>query len=218
MIVRDHDQPVSGWQGRLRRAVGAAMASPLAIGPGRFRRPDQAGEVDTVYLGAFRRSDFLELGGYRDFPSAVAEDADLYYRWRQNGRKVLLDPSIVSSYTPRGSLRSLFRQYYKYGRGKADMLWANGRLPSLRPVAPVLLVVGLAATGVIAVFGLWWPLALLGGAWIIELTIAAATTKPVTPLAVLTGGMMQLAYGIGLVRDLLKGPWAARRAAAESRL
>lgn len=216
MVVREEVNHQVGWRGKFQRAVGAAMASPLAIGPSRFRRPDEAGEVDTVYLGTFRRSDFLELGGYRAFPSAVAEDADLYYRWRRQGRKILLDPNIVSSYVPRGTLRRLFKQYYRYGRGKADMLWANGRLPSLRPLAPLLLVVGLGAGAVLVIIGPWWPLALLGGAWLLELTAAAATTKPVTPLAVLAGGAMQLAYGIGLAQDLLRGPTAARKAVAEA--
>ena len=218
MIVREPEKPAAGWQGRLRRAVGAAMASSLAIGPGKFHRHGYAGETDTVYLGTFRRADFLELGGYRAFPSAVAEDADLYYRWRRQGRKVLLDPSIVSSYTPRGTLRGLFRQYYKYGRGKADMLWANGRLPSLRPLAPLLLVLGLLGGGTAALLGWWWPLAILAVAWLLELIIAALTTRPVTPLAVVAGAVMQVAYGVGLVGDLLKGPWAARRAAANAGL
>ena len=218
MIVRGAESPPSSWQERFRQAVGAAMASPLAVGPGKFHRRGHAGAADTVYLGTFRREDFLDLGGYRAFPSAVAEDADLYYRWRRQGRTVLLDPAIVSSYTPRGTLRGLFRQYYKYGRGKADMLWANGRLPSLRPLAPFLLVVGLAAGGVVAFFGLWWPLAVLGGAWLIELAIAALTTKPRSPLTVLAGAVMHFAYGAGLISDLGRGPGPARRAAAEARL
>jgi len=213
MIVGDVEDPPTGWQGRLRRAVGASMASPLAIGPAKFRRQGHAGETDTVYLGTFRRDDFLEVGGYRAFPSAVAEDADLYYRWRRQGRKVLLDPTIVSFYTPRGTLRGLFRQYHKYGRGKADMLWANGRLPSMRPLAPLVLVMGLTAGGVAALFGLWWPLAILVGAWLAELVIAALTTTPRTPLTVLAGGVMQLAYGAGLARDLVRGSRATRRPA-----
>ncbi len=215
MAVRDNGDPPTGWQGRLRRAVGAAMASPLAIGPAKFRRENKAGETDTVYLGTFRRSDFLDVGGYRAFPSAVAEDADLYFRWRRQGRKILLDPRIVSSYVPRGTIRRLFRQYHSYGRGKADMLWANGRLPSFRPLAPLFLVSGLVVGAVGAAFGWWWPLALLVGAWLLWLTVAALTTKPVTPLAILAGAVMHVAYGLGLLQDLLKGPGAAKRAVAE---
>lgn len=211
MVVGEYGKS-SGWHSRVRRAVGAAMASPLAVGPGKFHRPGTFGEADTVYLGTFRRPDFLEIGGYRAFPSAVAEDADLYFRWRQEGRRILLDPKIVSAYTPRGTLRGLFRQYYKYGRGKADMLWANGRFPSLRPLAPLLLVVGLTAGGVLALFGLRWPLGFLVGAWLLELVIAAVKTKPVRALTVVAGAVMQFAYGVGLMKDLLKGPWAARRA------
>ena len=37
------------------RAVAAAMRSPLTMGPGRFHHATERREVDTVYLGAFRR-------------------------------------------------------------------------------------------------------------------------------------------------------------------
>ena len=67
------------------RAVAIAMASPLAIGPGKFHHAVAREAADTVYLGAFRRQDFIDIGGYRAFPSGVAEDPDLYFRWRREG-------------------------------------------------------------------------------------------------------------------------------------
>lgn len=60
-------------------AIASAMASPWAVGPARYRHQEHRSEVDTVYLGAFRKADFNRLGGYRDLPG-VAEDADLYFR------------------------------------------------------------------------------------------------------------------------------------------
>ncbi len=188
------------------KAVALAMRSRLAIGPGVFHHAEAPLEADTVYLGAFRRSDFLESGGYRNLPHGVAEDADLYYRWRAAGRTILLDPAINSTYLPRQSVRSLFRQFYRYGAGKADMLYANGRWPSLRPLAPLLLITALIATFLLAaVTGIRWPFWSLLAIWVVALLMAARIARrPLERLRVfLAAAIMHVAYGVGLLKGLL---------------
>ena len=194
------------------RAVAAAMESPLAMGPGRFHHATEREEVDTVYLGAFRRDEFEALGGFRSFPSGSSEDADFYYRWRKSGRKVHVDPWIVSSYTPRDTPRSLWRQYFRYGQGKAEMLWLNDELPSLRPLAPLLLVLGILAGIVLGMFsGVWWPLSAGLGVWLLILLGVATSSGESVPRVVTAAGIMHLAYGLGMVRGLLAGPGPMRR-------
>jgi hypothetical protein len=167
--------------------------------------------VDTVYLGTYRRSDLIQIGGYRVFPSEVAEDADLYYRWRRGGRTVLLDPGIVSEYVPRDTPGSLSRQYYRYGRGKADLLWANGAWPSWRPLAPLLLVVGLILGAVLTIFSPW-PLIALLGLWLLVLLAAAVPAGRLAPMVLAAVAIMHLSYGVGLLKDLARGPGAVRKA------
>lgn len=191
---------------RFGRAVAAAMLSPLTMGPGRFHHAVAREEVDTVYLGAFPRERFLELGGLRAFPSGASEDADFYFRWRRQGGKVFVDPSIVSRYTPRDRPGALWRQYFRYGMGKGEMLWANGRLPSWRPLAPLALV--LAASGGLvlgSVGGVWWPLLALLGAWLVVLAYVAARSDAPTLLVMTAAGLMHLAYGIGAAWGLVRG-------------
>ncbi|HET9204086.1 MAG TPA: glycosyltransferase family 2 protein [Acidimicrobiia bacterium] len=192
-------------------AVAAAMESALTMGPGRFHHATKREEVDTVYLGAFRREDFEALGGFRSFPSGSSEDADFYYRWRRSGRKVHVDPWIVSSYTPRDTARSLWRQYFGYGQGKAEMLWLNGELPSPRPLAPMILVLGLLALGVLGLFtSLWWPLMAAVGGWLLLLIWVALRSKG-SPFRVVTAAaIMHLAYGVGMVWGLVRGPGPIR--------
>ena len=79
------------------RAIAAAMKSPLTMGSGRFHHSTDREEVDTVYLGAFRKDDFESLGGFRALPSGSSEDADFYYRWRTAGGTIHIDPSIRST-------------------------------------------------------------------------------------------------------------------------
>src|SRR3990172_4248207 len=175
------------------RAVAAAMRSPLAVGPALYRQAESVREVDTVYLGCFRRSDFLSLGGFRTLPSKVAEDADFYFRIRAGGGKVVLDPSIRSTYRPRDSLAAVARQYFRYGFGKADLLYINGRWPSWRPLGPSLLLVVLAATLIVGVAGTWVPMVVLVSAWLLALLIAGGGN----PLVAVVAAVMQLSYGIG---------------------
>ncbi len=188
------------------RAVAAAMRSPLAIGPARFHHAERRETVDTVYLGAFRRDDLLAHGGFRSLPSGVAEDADLYWRWRRAGRSVLLDPSIRSTYRSRETLRAFARQNWRYGRGKAEMLWVNGSLPSWRPLAPLTLVAGLAGCTLLASRGRPRPLAALLTTWSALLTAAAARADAPRARVVLAVALMHLTYGAGLTYGLLRGP------------
>lgn len=196
------------------KAVATAMRSPLAIGPGKFHHAGRPGPADTVYLGAFRRADFLKIGGYRAFPSEVAEDADLYFRWRKAGRLVYLDPAIRSIYQPRQAPEALWRQFWRYGMGKADMLYVNGRWPSWRPLGPMALVVGLmVAAGLGAITRRWAWFLVPVGAWMAAVGAEGARIAPGRATwrrAVAAMTIMHLSYGLGLLRGLLRRPSKVR--------
>ena len=199
---------------RFGRAVAAAMRSPLAAGPAKFHREDAAGDVDTVYLGAFSRDDFTTLAGFRAFPSGAGEDADFYFRMRRRGWRVYLDPSIRSEYRPRENLGALWRQHFRYGQAKAELLWANRVFPSLRPLAPALLVAALVGgVAMVPTVG-WWPLIAIAGTWLAALLVVGAATPALLALVVLATKAMHLGYGLGLWWGILRGPRRVRRAFA----
>lgn len=194
------------------RAVSRAMVHPLGIGPAPLHRTaSERRYVTNVYLGAFRRDDFLAAGGMRTLPSLVAEDADMYHRWDAAGEKILLDPGIRSTYTPRSSPSALWRQFYRYGLGKADMWLINRRLPSYRPLGPLALMAGLLM-GLALVPVTPWPLVGLGSVWIGTLVVAMKFDLSVA----LAGAIMHLSYGLGLVRGLLRRPSTVRAAVREN--
>jgi len=197
---------------RFGAAVAAAMRSPFATGPGRFHRTGAGGDVDTVYLGAFRRDTFMELGGYRALPSGAGEDADFYFRMRRRGLRIRLDPAVRSEYRPRQRVGALWLQHFRYGRAKAELLWANGVFPSLRPLGPALLVAALVAGIATGPMVGWWPLGMVGAAWLLVLGAAAATAPRLAPGVMLAAAVMHLAYGLGLWWGLLRGPQPVRRA------
>ncbi len=127
-----------------QRALCAALDSPLGVGGAKYRSAESEGFVDTVFLGAFRRSVFEEVGLYD--PKAVTnEDAELNQRIVAAGGKVYLSRDIVVFYHPRASYEALATQYFKYGRGRARTLVKHGKFLSLRPALPFLMTVGGAA-------------------------------------------------------------------------
>lgn len=187
------------------RATANAMDDPLAVGPARFHHADTVEEVDTVYLGTFDRATFLKLGGYRTFPSGTVEDTDFYARWRADGGTVLVDPTIESWYHPRSSWRKLAIQYFRYGRGKAELIWINGRLPSLRPLAPSLLGLGFLVTIIIGFIFSWLPFAALSALWIGALALIGVRSNSMRLRTAFVAGTMHIAYGSGLWWGLVSG-------------
>ena len=126
---------------RFGRAVAAVTSSPLGVGPGKFHYARQREEVDTVYLGCWRRETLVSIGGFDEVGLQwAAEDQDLNFRLRKRGGRVVLDPSIRSWYFPRDTTRALRRQYFNYGVCKASTLAKHRSLPSWRPLAPAGLV------------------------------------------------------------------------------
>ena len=63
------------------KAVARAMRSPLGVGASRFHTGGEAGEVDTVYLGAFKREAINQAGGF-DERFTRAQDWE-YGTWRR---------------------------------------------------------------------------------------------------------------------------------------
>ncbi len=191
-------------------AVALATTTPIGVGPGRFHYSEEEEWVDTVFLGSFRRSDILALGGYDDRRIRPAgEDHELNFRITKSGGKILLDPTIRSVYHPRSTASSLWKQYHNYGQGKVSTLRLHHALPTWRPIAPTLFVVGLLLGP------LWWQFdptrvayigALIAYSALIALT-ALVKSRFRPGLAVRTIAaivIMHLSYGLGVLRGLGK--------------
>ena len=132
------------------RAVAAVTSSPLGVGPGRFHYADEAQDVETVYLGTYRREALEEVGGWDETDLQwAAEDQELNYRLRLGGRRIRLEPGIRSSYFPRQTPKDLWRQYVNYGMCKASTLKKHHTLPYWRPLAPAALVAGTAGAAAV---------------------------------------------------------------------
>lgn len=146
------------------RAIAAAMSSRFGVGGAAFRVSAREQWTDTVAFGAYRRSLFETLGGFREDIDG-GEDDEFNYRLLSAGGRILLTPSIRSRYVVRSNLPALARQYFRYGRAKAAVLAAHPEQTRPRQLAPPAFVGALVATAALALRGARRPLAALLGAY-----------------------------------------------------
>ena len=144
----------------LGRAIATAASHPLGAGGARYRTGGEAGEVDTVPFGAFQRA-WLERVGPFDETLLTNEDYEFNVRIRQAGGVVWFDPAIQSTYFARGDLRSLARQYARYGYWKARMAARYPGTLRWRQALPPLFVLALILLGVTSL--LWQSARILFG-------------------------------------------------------
>jgi len=137
------DSAAVGVGGRLEHAgldsagnaVGLAMVSPVGMASP-FRYATNRREVDTIGHPAYWRAALVEIGGF-DETLERNSDYELNWRLRESGQTLLFEPSIVTTYRPRGSLTALAKQFWWYGRWKQRVIRRHPG--SLRPrhlVAP----------------------------------------------------------------------------------
>ena len=123
------------------RAVAGAMRSPLGVGASRFHTGGEAGEVDTVYLGAFRREALVAIGGF-DERFTRAQDWELNFRLRENGGVVYFDPRLHVTYRPRSNVKALAKQYFEYGRWRRVVSRRHAGTINYRYLAPPIALAG----------------------------------------------------------------------------
>lgn len=205
--------------GLVPTAIALATSSPFGVGGARFHYATRAQWVDTVYLGAWPRSIFNEVGGF-DEELVRNQDDELNFRIRQSGGRIWLDPSIRSVYFGRASFKKLWRQYYQYGLYKVRVIQKRGGVASWRHLVPATFVVGLIALGALSLLtgDARWALAIAGPYAAVNLLASlwtarkAWTTLPLLPLVFF---ILHASYGAGFLWGLWKwkGRWTDSAAA-----
>ncbi|MGL5864915.1 MAG: glycosyltransferase family 2 protein [Dermatophilaceae bacterium] len=183
------------------RAVACAMRSRLGVGGGRFHTGGAAGPVDTVYLGAFRRSALDRVGGY-DTRFTRAQDWELNHRIRATGGVVWFSPRLRVTYRPRASVRALSRQYRQYGRWRRAVSRAHAGTLTARYLAAPTMVVGVTAATALAPW--WWPAVLVPLGYLAGVVVGGVVigrgepgaARVLTPVALAT---MHWSWGVGFL-------------------
>jgi succinoglycan biosynthesis protein ExoA len=191
-----------GW---FERAVAAAQNSRLGNGGSAHRIAGQGGMwTDHGHHALMRVEAFRRAGGY-DESFSHNEDAELDMRLRRAGFNIWLTGKTSLIYYPRSSPAALFRQYVRYGAGRARTVLKHRARPKLRQLASA----GVLPAVLLALAGpLFWPAVLPLAVWMgfclgggIMLGIKARNTHMAAagPVAMI----MHLAWSLGFWKSML---------------
>lgn len=185
---------------KFESAVARAMRSPLGVGASRFHTGGAAGEVDTVYLGSFRREAINQAGGF-DERYTRAQDWELNYRLRKNGGLIYFDPRLQVTYRPRPNLRKLAKQYFQYGTWRRVVSRSHSGTINLRYLAPPVTLLGCITSvlaGALINPLLYFPVAVYAVFIAISaLIIARSIREYISLLAIIP--TMHFAWGAGFI-------------------
>ena len=191
-------------------AIALATSSRFGMGNSYFHYAKEEREVDTVYLGAWRRDTLRALGGF-DEEAHANEDYELNIRLREAGGRILLSPKIRSVYLPREDWPGLRRQYSRYGRWKAWTLWKHPSSLRVRQAVPPLFLLTLVLGILLSPFA---PLAAAATAALaalyagVVLLAAALTAFPSEPRhflrLLLVFPTIHLCWGAGLWSEIVR--------------
>lgn len=194
-----------------QQTVAAARASWLGHGrDSTIYSTSCEGYVDPSSAGAmYRRELFDQFGGF-DESFDACEDVEFNHRLHCAGVRAYISAKLTVFYEPRKSLRKLFQQMMRYGRGRVRLARKHPGSSSFSTLLPAGLVVFLAA-GIVAAFTpffRWWlvAFAVYAGVVLAESFRVAARSgaKKILMLpAVFTA--IHTGLGTGLIREWLAG-------------
>jgi succinoglycan biosynthesis protein ExoA len=189
------------------RAIAHALGSRFGVGDSVYHYGTGAGIVDHIPFGAYPTALVRALGGW-DETLRANEDFELDYRIRSHGYQLLFDPSIRIAWESRESIPELFRQYRRYGRGKADVACLHPRSLEPRHLAAPGLVLALVGSSLIAhrrpkvaaVAAAPYALALLCASAMVGVRAREVRAALWIPLAFLG---MHVGWGVGFWEELI---------------
>jgi len=196
-----------------QKAVAWVADTPFGSGGARHRAGRKSGFVDHGHHAAMKIAAFQAAGMY-DGDFSHNEDAEFDCRLQALGGRIFLDANIRVGYLPRKDLRSLWRQYFNYGRGRSRTVRCHPKSMRLRqamvPAHLCLMGASLLAAAFVSPVFLAYPISALV-ALLIGAVILAAKKRSFcglwsAPVAL----VMHTAWACGFFQGLLtirQKPW-----------
>ena len=136
------------------RAIAAVMSSSAGVGNTAFRTSRQEQFVDSVAFAIYSRQ-VLNSVGPMDETLPVNQDDEFHYRIHARGFRLLMTDKTFAVYYVRSSYRSLFKQYFRYGKYKPAVIRKVKGSIKPRHLAPAFFVMYLFTLPLSFIFTLW---------------------------------------------------------------
>jgi len=142
----------------LQQAIAAARSSPLGHHPDSFIYTNEEVECPAGSVAVAYKRTVFESVGFFDEEFDACEDYELNHRIDKAGLRCRLIPKLTVKYEPRKKLIGLFRQLFRYGRGRVRMSRKHRGTINWRTLVPAALVLGaVAGPPLCAALPLLWP-------------------------------------------------------------
>jgi succinoglycan biosynthesis protein ExoA len=183
-------------------AIAIAMSTRFGVGGAEFRYATSESEVDTVFMGVCKRELYERIGGF-DAEMVRNQDDELSYRLLEHGGRIVCNPDIRSVYRNRATLRSLWIQYFDYGRWKVRVMQKHRRQMRPRHFVPPLFVTALGITALapplFAGVGLVYGTTTLVVSAVLAMRTRRVDVLPYLPVAF---AILHIGYGAGFLKGL----------------
>jgi len=127
------------------------------------------------------------------------------------GGVIFMVPEIHTRYHSRTSLKSLWRQYYRYGLWKVRVLQKHPRQMQVRQFIPPLFVLSLLGSAFLSFFISWFwvVVVLIAGIYILASLVASCILAchkgwRYFPLLPIVFAVLHIGYGVGFLLGLFK--------------
>jgi succinoglycan biosynthesis protein ExoA len=218
-VGRPQPLDVSGsttWQ----RAVAAARSSRLGHHPDSYIYSSAEGFVPPQSVAVAYRREIFEQVGLFDESFDACEDVEFNHRVDKAGLRCFFTPAVAARYVPRASLRGLFRQMVRYGRGRTRLCRKHPETFNPRGFAPAVFVAGLICGPLLALLSPWLSAVYMGSLGVyaaVVLTVSVLLAFRMRRLALLPWlplvfAAIHVGSGTGMLLEWLIG---RRRAAQE---
>jgi hypothetical protein len=133
----------------VQAGIAIAVKSLLGSGGAKYMNENYEGYADTVFLGCFWTRDLKEIDGFNT-ENITNQDSELNLRlYEYFGESIFVSPEIKSWYYPRNSYPGLFRQYFRYGRGRFLTKTLHPKSSPVRGLIPFIFICFMMGYGVL---------------------------------------------------------------------
>ena len=198
-------KPKNQWTKTLLQVENSLFGSSFNLSR---RKTNEKKYVKTMFHATYTRKVLKSVGHFNE-NLLRTEDNEMHYRMRKYGYKFCFSPEIESNQYARMSLGKMLKQKFSNGFWIGKTFKYNFKCLSLFYFAPISFLFALIATIVLAIFGIWLPIAILGGVYllfgILNTLISAINSKPTIfqILMPIFFFMLHISYGIGTLFGLL---------------
>lgn len=138
-----------------QKAVAMARASRLGHSKNSLIYDEYEGYASPVSNGAAYKKEVFEKIGLIDESFDACEDVEFNYRVEKAGFKAYTSPRLTVRYYPRESIRGLFKQMMRYGKGRARFIKKHPEAFSMETMIPPVFVLGLSGVVALGILSSW---------------------------------------------------------------